>query len=186
MKIFVTSIGERTTMLTCWQLKRLGFEVVLLLDNESWPDKYARFINMAVQHNKPCLRVDADVICNQELFNYSNEYNLITLKRPLMVQFHTYDLYRNSIGITSPVLYSRKALKIIQANLTNISQDRPEATAWRLPEINPYTVTSPLVVGFHGFYQDGKTLARAKENKKMRQQDHLYDWPLVDEIMKMK
>lgn len=168
MKAYVTSIGERTTALCCEQLERFGFGVVLMQSDENWPHKYARFIHEADEN---CLRVDADVIVNK---------NIATVQfNGLMKQWHTYDFYRNDIGVTSPVYYSKLALGFIRNRITKIDWTRPEATAWRLPDINGLTETGPEVVGIHGFFQDDEHLKRHLENKIERKQIEEYDFELA-------
>jgi len=64
MKAFITSIGEKTTKICCEQLSKFGFEIILLDEIEPWINKYKKFINMA---NEDCLRVDADIIVNEQI-----------------------------------------------------------------------------------------------------------------------
>jgi len=186
MKAYLCTIGETTTEICQEQLNRFGFEVVLLSDKESWYDKYKRFINLA---SDSCIRIDADVIPNENVARISNEvdflYNFYGVE-PLMVQFKGYDFYKNNIGVSSPVYYSAQALQIIGANLDNINPNRPEATAWRLPEINEFTYTSEMVVGLHGFFQDGNTFDRAMQNKIDRKQIDLYDFTLAEQLRTIK
>lgn len=181
MKAYVTTIGEKTTDLCCWQLERLGFEVIKLDVIESWWEKYQRFINTA---NEDCIRIDADVIPNQELADFAKRVEQgILSKHWLMAQFNTYDFYKNKVGITSPVFYRQEALAIIRRNLIKLDPGRPEASAWRLDEINPNrNLTSPLVVGFHGFFQDKPAIERAKVNKISRRQNSDYDWTFVERV----
>ena len=64
MRAYVTSIGEPTTGICVDQLKRYGFDVILLDSKEPWIRKYRRFICEAVG---PCLRIDADVVPNSQI-----------------------------------------------------------------------------------------------------------------------
>lgn len=178
MKAYVTSIGEWTTEICCEQLRRFGFEVVLLDGVEPWWDKYQKFIKMA---DEGCLRIDADVIVNE---NIRDIFKALTLGA-LMIQCKGYDFYRNDIGIISPIYYSERALKIIKENLDYLSPQRPEATAWRLPEINPFTATCDLVIGMHGFFQDRTAFDRALKNKTDRKQIEGYDFELADKLLKL-
>jgi hypothetical protein len=85
-----------------------------------------------------------------------------------MAQFQSFDFYRNEVGICSPCFYTKEALEIIRTNFDKIDERRPEATAWRLKEINDFTHTCERVVGMHGFFQDREAMKRAKKNKKDR------------------
>ena len=51
MKAYVTSIRELTTKICCEQLRKFGFEIVLLDQKESWIEKYKKFIQLAVLEN---------------------------------------------------------------------------------------------------------------------------------------
>lgn len=172
IKAYVTTIGELTTQLCCEQLERFGYEVVLLDRITSWWDKYLEFIDTA---SEDCLRIDADIIPNQHVAVCRESKALIT-------QFHTYDLYKNDIGITSPLFYRKESLNIIRRNKRLIEQKRPEATAWRIPAVNAFTETSPLVVGLHGFCQDVTTMRRAMNNKLDRKQIDQYDFATAFKI----
>jgi hypothetical protein len=171
MKAFVTSIGETTTELACWQLRRLGFDVICLDKQQTWVEKYSEFI---VQADEPCLRVDADVLVNSNIIQAVERVGKL-----LMGQWFTYDLYQNDIGNTSPVYYSQEALRLIKPHLGSLHPTRPEATAWRLPRINPYTYTGQEIVGIHGFFQDEASISRHIQNKRDRKQNHNYDWEFV-------
>jgi hypothetical protein len=182
MKAFVTSIGERTTKICCDQLKRFGYEVVLLDGQEPWPQKYRRFISEA---DEDCIRIDADIIPNTEIADIPNVIKAITemFEGTLMVQFNTYDLYRNNVGVTSPVWYSKKALEIIREQFPNLTDlGRPEASAWRLPAIVRHTLTAPRVVGLHGFFQDYASFNRHLKHKQERHQEADYDLDLARKL----
>jgi len=178
MKVYITSIGEKTTDICVEQFKRYGYEVILLDKKESWIDKYKSFINTA---EGDCLRTDADVIVNQNIkdinFCKDLEYD--------MVQFIFYDFYKNNLGIGTPMYYSKKAIDIIKNNLEKLHFTRPETSAWRLPEIVSNTFTSDKIVGMHGFFQDKETIERAKLNKEHRGQMKQYDFDLVFKLINL-
>jgi len=176
MIAFLCSIGERTTEICRWQLERLGFEVIVLDEVEPWLVKYLRFIDMA---NEDCIRIDADVIVNDKLLLEIDQIP----KEMLMAQFQGFDFYKNEVGICSPCFYTKEALEIIRINFDKLDERRPEATAWRLKDINDLTWTGERVIGMHGFFQDKETIKRAKKNKADRKQDSLYDWELCDKII---
>lgn len=179
MRAYVTSIGEKTTKVCCEQLKRFGFEVILLDKKEPWQSKYKRFIKMA---GEDCIRIDADIIPNKhikeiEVDRIANNFGIIT--------YMTYDFYRNDIGITSPVFYRKDVLHIIKRNIDKIPEFRPETTASRLPEVNSKKHHSNLVVGLHGFFQDKEAMERAKKNKIERGQTKEYDFDLAFNLTKI-
>jgi hypothetical protein len=186
MIAYVTSVGEKTTEICVKQLQRRGFEVVLMDDKEPWIQKYARFIVQANRKGEDCVRVDADVIVNRFFTPANIENDAKDFSKYLMLQYGIYDLYSNGVKYGQPVFYSHKALPIIERNLAMINPRRPEATAWRLSEINPFTRTmDDDVVGMHGFFQDADTMAKAKENRIARKQEDLIDENLLEQILKL-
>ena len=137
MRAYITSIGESTEQVCKSQLEKLGFEVVLLNEKESWPVKYKRFIDMA---NEDCLRIDADII----LFN---DFKIPEMEDCVMAQFQVIDRKKFAIHSGQPVYYSKKLLDI--AKTLPIRENRPETSMWREPEIIKYTRTIKGVVGLH-------------------------------------
>lgn len=189
MKAYVTTIGEKTTDICCEQLERFGFEVLVLRGEEPWPQKYQRFITSAIQNvgEGGCIRVDADVILNKNIIDATRDFDSIALgykRMPyLMAQWQCYDFYRNNVGVCSPVYYSKEALEVIKEDFNQLDLRRPEATAWRLPKINKHTYSGYMIVGMHGFFQDGDHLARHLENKIERKQMEEYDFDLAKRLM---
>jgi hypothetical protein len=184
MKAFVTSIGEQTTNICCEQLIKFDFisEVILLSEVESWPVKYEKFIHAAEALDEDIIRVDADLIVNNNLAKlWKREKD----KKWLMLQAHSYDFYRNNIGITCPVFYRAKAIRLIRLNWDKLNLRRPEATAWRLAEINPHAKTVDDLVGMHGFFQGTAELERAEANKIERKQIDQYDFALARKILNL-
>lgn len=178
---YVTSIGERTTDICCEQLKRLGFDVFLLDEKEEWIVKYKKFIEIAIA---PCVRVDADVIVNKNLKEYCETF----VKHPIedMTQFNVFDLYKNDLSNTSPLLYSEKAINKIRELSDKIDSKRPETSAWRLIQNECLEVyTSTQIMGIHGLLQDTETIKRAKQNKIDRKQIDNYDFDLVFKIKEL-
>jgi len=183
MRAFVTTIGEKTTELCIKQLKRYGFEVILLDGKELWASKYTRFIEEADKLDEDILRVDADIIVNKNIqeIPYYEYYN----SGVSMVQFKHWDFYKNDLGQGNPVWYSAEAIKIIKDYLQYIDPHRPETWAWRLSDIRPYTETSDSVVGIHGIAQSKEDIKRAFEHKKLRGQLQDFDFDLAYKINKL-
>jgi len=181
MRAFVTSVGEKTTGICVEQLEKVGFKVVLLDDpNQSWESKYRTFITKAHGYNEDCFRVDADVIIGAGIRDATLIGNGYLIKA-----YCLYDLYRNGIFKGSPIFYTKKALGIIDRYKDTLHPNRPESSACRLDGINPYKFQSDLVVGMHGFFQDDAAIERAKTNKTDRKQQGIFDFELVEKLMKL-
>jgi len=181
MNAYVTSIGERTTQICCDQLKKFGFTVFLLDEKEPWIDKYKKFIQMAVA---PCIRVDADVIVNKNLKDYCETF--IEHQIEDMTQFNIFDMYKNNLSNTSPVLYSEKAIEKIRELIDKIDVRRPETSSWRLIQNEGLEVyTSKQTMGMHGFFQDKETILRARQNKIDRKQIYDYDFDLSFKLLEL-
>lgn len=171
MKAYVTSIGERTTEICVRELQRVGFEVELLDLPIPWHEKYMAFLTMAKMEGKPCIRVDADVIVNDNIRVMKN----MPMTKMLMAQCQVFDLHKNDLHWGGPIYYSPESFDIILGSFRKLERSRPETSAWRLPKINGRTMSVPDVVGMHGFYQDLDTIKRGLENKVARKQITRHD-----------
>lgn len=183
LKAYVTSIGEKTEIICCEQLVKFGFDVVLLNKRESWENKYKRFIRMAHESNEGCLRVDADVIVNEDIKLARLEFEKTEGK--LIFSCILYDLYRNGLFTGSPIFYTKKALGIIHRYQSMLHPNRPESSACRLDGINQHKYQSDVIVGMHGFFQNCATIEKAKTNKTDRKQQGLFDFDLVEKLMNL-
>lgn len=172
MKLYLTTIGEKTKDIAIWNCERLGYDVEVLDKQEDWIDKYKRFIKLA---NGECLRCDADVLINK---------NAINIKSGDMAQGKVFDFYKNDISIGQPTYYSDKAIEFLKENIDVLREDRPETSAWRYLENNKFKViTSDTVCGMHGFFQRYRGIRRAKQHKDDRGQIDQFDFELVEKIM---
>lgn len=185
MKAYLTSIGEKTTGIVAWQLKRLGFEVVLLDGKEPWVDKYRKFIELARNANEPCLRIDADVIPNKGLVelwdfvvNYDGGANDIWLAHGELFCF-----YKNDIIKSGPVIYKPEALQEISKNFGQLNAKRPESSGARLASVNPHFKHYEKIVGSHGFFQDKEHFNRAIKHRSERGQMENFDLELAEELL---
>ncbi len=177
MKTFVTSIGEKTTALCVEQLILMGFHVTILDKVEPWLDKYRRFIEEASELNEDVLRVDADVILNRKIIEAVKDLKV------LMAQFRVFDLYKNDINIGQPVWYSAESLQIIKKHFDELGdKSRPEASAWRLEQINKLTYTSNEVVGMSSFFQSDEHIKRHEKHKIERKQIDDYNFHLAKQL----
>lgn len=169
MKAYLCSIGEPTTDIVKEILQGFGFEVILLDEVEPWYDKYKKFIFQATEK---CIRIDADIIPNKNIRDFK------TLRNG-MHQASGYDMYKNEVGIMSPVFYSKEVLEIIRKNWHLVTKDRPETSASRIPEVNKQFFTSFSVVGIHGIYQRKEDIDRHKQHKIDRKQIDDYHFELT-------
>jgi len=192
MIAYVTSIGEATTDICVWQLKRFGFDVVLLGGKEDWIFKYRDFIQQAEMLDRDVLRVDADIIVNEKIntavmigIGQCATEEKITDKMELMVQFSVWDFYKNDISNSCPMYYSRKSLPIIRKNLDKLDKQRPECSASRLPEIHPGFYKVDTIVGMHGFFQDLDDQKRAYTSRERKHQLDEFDFELVNKIREL-
>ena len=173
MTVYLCTVGEKTTEVAKAEWERLGFNVVVLDERETWYAKYTRFIRIA---KGDCLRADADFIPNSKMMLFAHE---AIESKALMAQSRFWDFYRNDIGIGGGVYYRQEGLEIIRNNLGLLDPKRPEATAWRIPDMNPKTHTSNQICGMHGFAQDKETMERAWKHKVERKQIKEYNFKLA-------
>lgn len=182
MKAYVTSIGESTTELCIWSLKRNGFDVVLIKDKTSLAEKLKRIYN---QEKDEFIRVDADVVPNRRL---TPEAVRKALDDPdaWWIQFRSYGWFTQGI-IYGGMQYIRKeALPHLRNNVDSVLHaERPETQLSRIPEFyNPRRfMSSNLVMGLHGYAQND--IERIKQTKLNRNQYANYDWDLVEELGKL-
>lgn len=178
MKAYVTSIGEKTTDICCEQLDKFGFEVVLLANKEKWIDKYKRFLGMAKEN---CIRIDADIVPNK-LIKEAPRFDQTDY---LIVDFHTYDFYKNNLSVTSPVYYKEMALQMFRSNLDKITELRPERSMTKLVGEQKYTCE--YIVGMHGFFQTLNHLKRHRKTKQERRQmeKYGYDFELAEKLWRL-
>ena len=178
MKAYITTIGERTTDLCIEQLKKYGFDVIVLDENELWINKYKRFIKMA---DGDCLRIDADTLVNENAMLIG-----VDVKPEEYIIAHIYyDMYKNNISLGGPVFYTKKGLDIIRENLDKISEQRPETSAVRLKQFIGHMGRRDFVMGIHGLGQDDITIERAIYNKVMRRQLDTYNFEFIKKINKL-
>jgi hypothetical protein len=182
MKVYLTTIGEKTTEICREQFERFGFEVIILNKQKCWLEKYKDFVRMALADmdrvgEDCCIRCDADVIVNKQILNLGKEPGDYWFCHGWV-----YDFYKNDLHGAGPVFYRREALEIIAAKIDSLINYRPETTASRWPEINEKYFVSQLIVGMHGFFQAGRAFYEAKKNKIERGQIAQYDFDLAQKL----
>lgn len=184
MKAFIFSVGENTTNLCKRLMDGFHFDTTVIGGKETMIEKYARFIELAYKSGEDVLKIDADIIPNRHIKEIYNDVMEAKNRGALMIQYQNYCLYKNGPNIGNPVFYRKEAIDIIRKHFDKLDPKRPEASAWRLPQINTWTQTSDLLVGLHGAYQRKEEVDRARVNKIERKQDALYDFSVIEELMR--
>jgi len=185
MKIYVFSIGEKTTQLCCDLLKEYGYDVILYQDNTSLWEKLKRFYTEGLETGDPeIMRIDADIIPYKNIVNMQNKHGWTCA--------WGFDWYKQASGAISIHRMKREIAEKCLRNI-NTAQDknRPESHLWRLPSINDFTgyhgqelyddnsYDQEVLFGMHGYGQiDNRE--RIKKLKASRNQE--YDWKLVERI----
>jgi hypothetical protein len=175
MRAFITSIGEPTTDLCVWQLKRMGFDITIIRDNRSLGEKLEDIYSQA---DDDFLRVDADVIVNRSV-KAVEKMN----KNLWWVQYKTFDMYKLDLTNGGVQYISKKILPALRANISRFKHDdRPESRMYRLEEFDERWrfKNAENVVGVHGFGQ--KDWQRVKKTKDNRKYSNEYDFVLVERM----
>lgn len=173
IKAYITSIGEPTTDLCEWSLKRLGFDThIVYNETSSLGDKLEYIYGLA---DDDFIRVDADVIVNKELRRMVD-----IAKAYSWVQFQTFDMYKLDITNGGVQYINKEILPTLRANINRFKHDnRPETRMFRLEEFSDRKrfKSAENVVGIHGFGQTD--WERVKKTKDSRQYSNEFDWELV-------
>lgn len=178
IKAYITSIGEPTTDLCEWAVKRLGFETVMVHSDITTLAHKLEFIYN--QADDDFIRIDADVIVNKNLEAVKNMN-----KNLLWVQYKTFDMYKLDLTNGGVQYYSKKIIPTLRANIGKFKHDdRPETRMYRLPEFTERWrfKSAENVVGIHGFGQ--RDIDRVKRTKDGRKYASDYDWVLVERMQK--
>lgn len=177
MIAFVTTIGEPTTDLCIWSLKRNGFEVHTVSGSDSLACKLKRIYEEASNLDVDFVRVDADVVPNRNLVP-----DIKVDQDIWWAQFQCFDWYRQDIMNGGIQFIRREALPHL---LTHINEamhlERPETYVYRLEEFgNPRRcITVEGIKGIHGFSNDS---SKAKAVKQRRNQIDGYDFELAERL----
>lgn len=179
MKAFITSIGEATTDLCEWSLKRNGFNVqVVYNENTSLAEKLEYIYSIA---DYDFVRVDADVIPNRKLTPETISRD--QLLYAVWYQFKCFDWFHQDISYGGIQLYKKASLPTLRQHIkSHLRDERPETSMWRLKEFyEPRKCLSrDLVLGIHGYGQSD--LERVKQTKARRGQSAEYDWELAERL----
>jgi hypothetical protein len=176
LKAIVFSVGEPTTDLCMWSLKRNGFDVILRQDHSSLWHK----LNMMYhQFDEDLVRVDADVIPN----NKFKPESFAVDKDVWWQQFITYDWWKQDIAHGGVNYIRREAFAPIRKHIQECQyEERPESYLYRLEEFhNPRRcVTVDKIMGIHGYGIDN--VKRVVDTKRRRGQMANYDFELARKL----
>lgn len=177
MIAFVTTIGEPTTGLCVWSLKRNGFEVHTISGDDSLASKLKRIYEEAYSLDQDFIRVDADVIPNRKLTP-----EIKVDPDVWWGQFQCFDWYSQDIMNGGIQFIRSQCLPILLSHTSEfMNEERPETYMYRLEEFgNPRRcVTIPGIMGIHGYRND---IERARANKIRRGQTKDYDFALAERL----
>jgi hypothetical protein len=179
MKAFVTSIGEKTTDVCIWALKRNGFDVTPRTDSQSLAEKLKWIYSQA---DDDFVRIDADVIVNR---NCKPE-NILRFTEPLKtawwIQFQMFDWYQQDVSYGGIQFIRKEALPVLRENVDKFMQhERPETELTRSYGMyNPRRFESyDMVMGLHNYKND---MERVKTVKSRRNQLDNYDFDLAQRL----
>lgn len=179
MRAYVTSIGEPTTDLCCWSLKRLGFVPILIKDvgRRGRTTLWEKLETIFDEAEDDFIRVDADTIVN------SNIRELIEQAELWWYQTLTFDWYKQDTTHGGIQFIRKPALKAIKQHLHEAKdKDRPESYLFRLAEFHEPRLcgTFEKICGITGYHQND--YARVKAQKLRRGQYGNYDFELAERL----
>lgn len=178
IKAYITSIGEPTTDLCEWSIKRLGFDTQVVYNETSSLGEKLEYIYNQADDN--FIRVDADVIVNKGLLAVHEVKNM------LWVQYKTFDMYKLDLTNGGVQYINKETLPTLRANIGRFKHDnRPETRMYRLDEFSSRNLlkSAENVVGIHGFGQTD--WERVKKTKDSRQYSNEFDWELVKRMQEL-
>ena|SRR3990167_9511535 len=183
MLAVITSIGEPTTELCVWSLKRNGFKVKLIENSGTTLAEKLKLIYATTDEN--FLRVDADVIVNKSCTPQALRA-LSAKAEALWLQFRTYDWFQQDLTWGGVQFIKKKALPILSANIDKfLTAERPETQMYRLEEFNNprRCVGQDICMGIHGY--GIRNVKRVIETKQRRNQYYNYDFELAEKLNKL-
>lgn len=180
MKAVVFSIGETTTDLCIWSLKRNGFDVVLYRDRNSL---WHKLNQMYHEFDEDLVRVDADVVPNKHL----TPDNVIEIANKnssaWWLQFLTYDWFKQDTTHGGISFIKQKAFTAIRKHINEHEyKERPETELYRLSEFHDprRCVSVERIMGIHGYAV--RDIRRVRETKIRRGQIENYDFELARKL----
>lgn len=185
MIAFVTTIGEKTTDLCVWSLKRNGFEVHTISGDTTLAEKLKDIYEEALQLDADFIRIDADVIVNRNCTEENLRKATDSLKDAWWVQFQMYDWYQQDVSYGGIQFIKREALPVLNENITSfLHSERPETEMTRSYGMyNPRRFESfDMVMGLHNYKND---IDRVRAVKIRRNQLDNYDFELAERLEKL-
>lgn len=181
MKAYITSVGEPTTQLCDWALKRNGWNVELLFDgNTSLADKLEFIYETATED---FLRVDADVIVNRFCTPDFIKEQMDKQPDTWWLQFQCWGWYGQQPIYGGVQFIKIEALEALRSNIKRFKHtSRPETAISRINEFyNPRRFQSvDTLLGIHGYgIKDLKPIIIQKAN---RGQSSNYDFELAKRL----
>lgn len=177
MKCYVTTIGEPTTDLCIWSLKRNGFDVEVIDGNDSLASKLKRIYLKA---DDSFYRVDADVIVNKNLLPTKH----LIIRDTWWLQFQVFDWYKQDITNGGIQYIKKEALPILISHVDEMmDKERPETYMFRLKEFSEprrCTTITDKIMGIHGYGQND--IDKVISTKQRRGQYDLYDFELCKRL----
>lgn len=173
----VTSMGEPTTDICIWALRRNGWDVKVYEGKSTLGQKLERIYN---DLDEDFLRVDADVIVNRNCV--LEPHKIETYAEQWWTQYTLYNWFKQDLSPGGVQLIQKECLPILRTHIPNhVNDERPETSMFRLREFfNPRRCeTVPLVVGLNGFGIPDWEYVR---NTKNRRGQTDYDWDIVDKL----
>ncbi|MDZ4228356.1 MAG: hypothetical protein U1E54_03860 [Candidatus Levybacteria bacterium] len=183
MKAFIFSVGEPTTDVAVWSLKRLGFDVTLMHNPKtSFYEKYREFLEKARQEDV-VIRSDADVIVNKgfmELLKiYESQNNVWWMQGKLFCHL------KHDLIYGAPNIMNYKAINVGLQHFHEYKREhRPETALSRANELaNPRRFRAvDYFVGMHGYKQKREDIDRVLKQKEERNQLKNWDMELVEKL----
>ncbi len=183
MIAYVTTVGEPTTDLCVWSLKRNGFEVHTVSGNTTLAEKLKLIYEAALYTDQDFLRIDADVIvnkdCNKETILKAQESH----PNAWWIQFQCWGWYSQKLIYGGIQYYKKDSLPILMKYVDSAQPfNRPETYLSRVREFyEPRRFEShDLALGIHGYgIKDLKPIAKQKAE---RGQSHNYDFELAEKL----
>lgn len=173
MTCVIFSIGEPTTDMCYKALKRQGVIADIWQDDSSFQDKFSRMCDI----DDDVLRVDADIIVNDNLYDYLEKTEQIN---DAWLQPKGLVWWSQTIEPISVNYFPKSILKIFKKHLSDdgFKNFRPERYMWGLPELKDKIQHVDDFVGIKGY--GIRELTKTIDTKVKRGQ--YYDWQWIKDL----
>lgn len=180
IKAIVFSMGEPTTQLCVEALYRNGLDVEVWADRASFVDKMDRLCSL----DREVLRVDADVIVNDDYIDYV-QYSLENRDKIVWSKPHGLIWWDQRSAPISAGYMHPKSLKTIKKNIGKARYNqRPERFLWNLNEFRDSSTLAQTTNHFVGIKGYGiRDIEKVRQRKESRNQS--YDWEWIESINRL-